>query len=147
MENLWLKIKNKNNKNEKTFLCTPPPSPFLLGGGEVEPPTKFSKRGGLTVSQFWEGGCGERGGDFLGGMVGGGGVAVLLWKKSEIFNDKKLYETKMFFSVITKNLNWQILTKNSVTSKRWDAVKDNYGGFPKNQYIGGNFDEGARLIP
>ena len=53
----------------------------------------------------------------------------------------------MFFSVITKNLNWQILTKNSVTSKRWDAVKDNYGGFPKNQYIGGNFDEGARLIP
>ena len=25
----------------------------------------------------------------------------------------------MFFSVITKNLNWKILTKNMDTSKRW----------------------------
>ena len=30
----------------------------------------------------------------------------------------------MFFSVITKNLNWEILTKNSVTFKRWNGVKD-----------------------
>ena len=31
----------------------------------------------------------------------------------------------MFFSVITKkNLNWDILTKNLVTVKRWDGVKD-----------------------
>ena len=30
----------------------------------------------------------------------------------------------MFFSVITKNLNWEILTKNLVTLKRWDGVKD-----------------------
>ena len=33
----------------------------------------------------------------------------------------------MFFSVITKNLNWEILTKNLVTFitfKRWDGVKD-----------------------
>ena len=28
----------------------------------------------------------------------------------------------MFFSVITKNSNWEILTKNLVTFKRW--VKD-----------------------
>ena len=28
----------------------------------------------------------------------------------------------MFFSVITENLNWEILTKNLVTFKRW--VKD-----------------------
>ena len=28
------------------------------------------------------------------------------------------------FSFITKNLNWKILTKNSVTFKRWDGVKD-----------------------
>ena len=28
----------------------------------------------------------------------------------------------MFF--ITKNLNWEILTKNLVTFKRWDWVKD-----------------------
>ena len=30
----------------------------------------------------------------------------------------------MFFSVITKNLNWEILTKNLVTFKRWNGVKD-----------------------
>ena len=30
----------------------------------------------------------------------------------------------MFFSVITKNLNCKILTKSSVTFKRWDGVKD-----------------------
>ena len=30
----------------------------------------------------------------------------------------------MFFSVITKNLNWEILTKNLVTFKRWHGVKD-----------------------
>ena len=28
----------------------------------------------------------------------------------------------MFFSVITKNLNWEMLTKNLVTFKRWDGV-------------------------
>ena len=27
-------------------------------------------------------------------------------------------------SLITKNLNWEILTKNLVTFKRWDGVKD-----------------------
>ena len=30
----------------------------------------------------------------------------------------------MFFFVITKNINWKILTKNLVTFKRWDGVKD-----------------------
>ena len=30
----------------------------------------------------------------------------------------------MFFSVITKNLEWEILTKNLVTFKRSDGVKD-----------------------
>ena len=30
----------------------------------------------------------------------------------------------MFFSVITKNLNWELSTKNLVTFKRWDGVKD-----------------------
>ena len=28
----------------------------------------------------------------------------------------------MFSSVITKNLNWEILTKNLVSFKRWDGV-------------------------
>ena len=30
----------------------------------------------------------------------------------------------MFFSVTTKDLNWEIPTKNLVTFKRWDGVKD-----------------------
>ena len=30
----------------------------------------------------------------------------------------------MFFSVITKNLNWEISTKNLVTFKRYNGVKD-----------------------
>ena len=30
----------------------------------------------------------------------------------------------MFFSVITKNLNREILTENLVTFKRWDGLKD-----------------------
>ena len=30
----------------------------------------------------------------------------------------------MFFSVITKNLNRETLTKNLVTFTRWDGVKD-----------------------
>ena len=42
----------------------------------------------------------------------------------------------MFFSVITKNLNWGILTKNLATFKRWDGVKDEkfkyYGSSLKN---------------
>ena len=30
----------------------------------------------------------------------------------------------MFFSAITRNLNWEILTKDVFTFKRWDGVKD-----------------------
>ena len=29
----------------------------------------------------------------------------------------------MLLSVITKNLNWEILTKNLVTFKIWDGIK------------------------
>ena len=29
-----------------------------------------------------------------------------------------------FLSVITKNLNWEILIKNLVTFRRWGVVKD-----------------------
>ena len=31
----------------------------------------------------------------------------------------------MFFSVITKGLNWEIFTKNLVTFKRWDGLRMN----------------------
>ena len=48
---------------------------------------------------------------------------------------KKVYK-QMFFSVIAKNLNWEIFTKNLVTFKRWDVVNDEkfyyYGGSLKN---------------
>ena len=47
----------------------------------------------------------------------------------------------MFFSVITKNLNWEISTKNLVTFKRWDGVKDEkfqkYGSPLKNPIFRG----------
>ena len=43
--------------------------------------------------------------------------------KFEIFDDKKSLLTKIFFSVITKNLNWESFIKNLVTFKRWDVVK------------------------
>ena len=47
---------------------------------------------------------------------------------------KKVYES---FSVLPKNLNREILTKNLVTLKEWDVAKDEIflGGFTKNQYI------------
>ena len=41
-------------------MCTP------LSAGGVEPPTKFSKRGG-RLTGLLEGGCWERGGDFFQG--------------------------------------------------------------------------------
>ena len=57
----------------------------------------------------------------------------LLGKRGDLKNSLK---TKMFFSAITKNLNWQVLTKNLVTFKRWDGVKDDkfqyYGSSLKN---------------
>ena len=37
---------------------------------------------------------------------------------------KKIYEQKIFFSVITKNSDWEILSKNLVTFKRYDCIKD-----------------------
>ena len=39
----------------------------------------------------------------------------------------------MSFSVIAKNLKWEVLTKNLVTFKRWDGVKDEkYGDWLRN---------------
>ena len=73
----------------------------------------------MIGSQFLEGCCFE-GGDFFQG-----GCSFYIKKlKSQIFNDRKSLSLKMFFSVTTKNLNWEILTKNLVTFKIWDEVKD-----------------------
>ena len=39
----------------------------------------------------------------------------------------------MSFSFIGKNLKWEVLTKNLVTFKRWDGVKDEkYGDWLRN---------------
>ena len=86
---------------------------FLLGGdGEgggglnLQPNFQKGRRegGGLTGPQLSDGGCRERGTDFFQG-----GCNVHIKKlKSEIFNNKKSLQAKIFFSVITKNLNVDI---------------------------------------
>ena len=68
----------------------------------------------------------------------------------------------MFFSGITKNLNWEILTENLVTFNRWDGAKNEkfqYHGHSQKDMIGGEGHEkpglgkkegrggGGRLIP
>ena len=45
-------------------------------------------------------------------------------QKSERLNDKKSLKTKLFWSVKTQNLNWEVSTKNLVIFKRWNGVKD-----------------------
>ena len=80
---------------------------------------KEQKRGALEDLNFLRGVAGKVGVDFFRGVA----VFTLNKLKSEIFNDRKVYEQKRF-SVITKNLNREILTKNLVTFKRWDGVKD-----------------------
>ena len=86
--------------------------PFLFGGG-VEPPTKFSKKGGLDMTLLLEGVAGKEGGDFI--QVGGGGVQFSHKNKSKyqnligglefshkkikckIFNDKNSLQAKNIF--------------------------------------------------
>ena len=81
------------------IVCTPSLFCRSWGAGVgVESLTKFSKRGGLSGSQFLEGGYWERGGDFF---QGGCSFNIKNKLKSEIFNDKKVYKQKCF-SVIIK---------------------------------------------
>ena len=77
-----LTVMNMHSKLLNSHSVHPP----LSDGGRVEPPTKFSKRGGLTGPQLLEGGCWERGGDFF---QGGCNFHIKNKLKSEIFNDKK----------------------------------------------------------
>ena len=64
-----------------------------MRGGGIEPPTKFSKRGGLAGSQFLEWGCWEGGGDLFQGACSFYIKNKLIF---EIFNDKKVYKQKYF---------------------------------------------------
>ena len=71
-----LTVMNMHSKLLNSHSVHPP----LSDGGRVEPPTKFSKRGGLTGPQLLEGG------DFF---QGGCNFHIKNKLKSEIFNDKK----------------------------------------------------------
>ena len=56
-------------------------------------------------------------------------------RKLYIYANMKLFmKVEMFFSVMTKNLNWEVSTNNLVTFKKWDGVNDkkNYGSSLKN---------------
>ena len=70
--------------------CMHPP---LSDGGRVEPPTRFSKRGGWTGPQLLEVVCWER-----EAWLYSEGVQFSRKNKSksEIFNGKKVYEQKYF---------------------------------------------------
>ena len=99
-------------------MCTPslPPVSVWGGGGSD------SKKWGLDRISVFRGGCWERGVTFSGGCVCSFSIKNKL--KSEIFNNKKSVNKNVF--VITKNrrIQTEILTKNLVTFKRWDGVKD-----------------------
>ena len=69
----------------------------------------------MTGPQLLKGVAGKEGGDFF---QGGCNFHISNKLKSETFNDKKSLLAKIFFSVITKNANSEILPKNVVTFKR-----------------------------
>ena len=76
-------------------MCT---LPSLSVGDGVEPPTKFWKREPLTGSHFLEGVVGKEGWTFSRE----GGFCSFYIKnklKPKIFNDKKFYKQKRFFSL------------------------------------------------
>ena len=92
------------------------PPPFLLDGVQgFELPTKFSKRGGLGRTSAFREGCWERGDDFFHEDD-----AIFAHKKlkSEIFNNKKSLQAKIFFSDITNNSNRRISPKDLIIFKR-----------------------------
>ena len=66
-------------------VCTP---------NQIEPPTKFSKRGGSTGPQLLEGVAGKDGGDRF--RVGSCYFHIKNKLKSQIFNDKKVYKQNIF---------------------------------------------------
>ena len=105
------------NMHSKLFNNHSLHSLFLLecGVGGIEPPTKFSKKGGhLTGPQLSEGVGWER-----RGWLYSGKRSQFLHKSkstSEIFNDRKSLWAKISFSVITKKS--EISTKNLITFKR-----------------------------
>ena len=83
------------------------------------------QKGGLDRTSSFRGGCWEIGDDFFHFFSGGWNLHIKNKLKSEIFNDKKSFIAKKnFFSVITKNSNWEISPKNLVTFKSEGGIKD-----------------------
>ena len=76
----------------------------------------FKNGGALTGPQLLEEGCWERGEVTF--FTGGGNFHIKNKLKSGIFNEKKSLYAKIVFSVIIKNSNWEIWSKNLVTFKR-----------------------------
>ena len=119
--------------------------PFLLGNID-----QIFKKGEFDrISIFREGLLGKRECFFQGGWSS----YIKNNLKYQILTNKKSLETKMFLYVITKNLNWEVLTKNLVTFKRWNGMRmKNFSimgvhwkiwfleeeGLTENQYIWGS---------
>ena len=103
----------------------PPPPPFCRGGWASN--QVFKKRGRDRTSTFRGGLLGKRGWLFTQG--GRGEVCNFHIKnklKFEIFNDKKSFYAKIFFSVITKNSNWEILPKNLLWKDKMVLRMENF---------------------
>ena len=102
-------------------VCTPPPTPplpFSAVGSGLNLQPNFQKEGLDRTWTFREGLLGKTGDIFQGGGGGGCNFHIKNKLKSEIFNYKKSLQATIFFSVMTKNSNWDILSKNLVTFKR-----------------------------
>ena len=124
------------------------PFPISAGGGGAEPPTKFSKRGeSLTGYQFSKWDCWETRDNFLKGCYS---FYIKNKLKFKYLMTKKNLWRKMLLSVITKNLNWEVLTKNFLPFKRWDWVKNEkfqyYGGSLKNSFFFPFCENGIELL-
>ena len=121
LSSVKIQLVGANEKKKKLYIYsvqTPPP-PFLQGG-ELSFQLNFQKGGGawqgkgLKISTFRGGLLGKRGVTFFRGCD----FHIKNKVKSEIVNDKKSLQSKIFFSAITKNSNYEILPKNLVTFKR-----------------------------
>ena len=85
-------MNERSNTRGLSYSVHPPAPPFCWGGGG-EPPTKFSKRGGLDRTSTFRGDCGERGCDFL---QRGCNFHIKKKLKFEIFNKKKFMGKNTF---------------------------------------------------
>ena len=57
-------------------------------------------------------------------MLGGLSLRPIFEKGGGLTGSQFLVYQQKCFSVTTKNLNWEILTKDLVTFKRWNDIKD-----------------------